>query len=47
MADLREGPKPPLIWVKKEIREGRKAGSTSKAKPPPVQGLDPPMKATL
>lgn len=32
MVDLREGFKFFLIWVKKEIREGRKVGSISKVK---------------
>jgi len=36
VADLGEGPGPPLFWVKKEeLTEGRKAGGASERKPPP------------
>jgi len=37
VADLGEGPGPPLFWViKEEMTEGRKAGRASKTKPPPA-----------
>jgi len=34
----------PLVWVKKKIAEGRKAGREAPPLPSPlVQGLDPPL----
>ena len=46
VADLGEGPGPPLFWVKKEeMTEGKMADRASQSRPPPppplTQGLDP------